>query len=348
MMRVRNAAVHVVPDRTSIVVGGRQRRSFRQLWIGFGAAAVVLGAVLLVPAVLSATASAGGDGWRAAVKSETARAEAGLPLQDAVTGGQEADLPLFPCRAVIKNDVHVGRIRPDFAGCHVGYDGREVEVAPVEVLATSWRAGTSGMASAFAAGAERSAAPEGMFEANTLFVCRAAYQGGIHPGQAKAGESGCSFGFGGKRIVATTYDVLQTAPWLTWSRATARNLPDTSIVIGNEGGEMFYACRAADRDGLHPGKIKRNAAGCSIVSEGREAILDRFEVLSARWITGRAGTVPVSAYAAGRENGNVLFVCRSQTRDGLQVGKVNEALGGCHVGMLGREVVLPEYEVLAQ
>ncbi len=339
MTHARHAAVHVMRPPPPII-DVHQVSWWRRIGIGLGAAALLAGSAWLLLAAASASAAAG-SGWRA-----SGAGGEGQALQDAVPAGQEGSTALYPCRAMIKHDMHVGRIRADFNGCHIGFDGREMEIAPFDLLVSTWGSGTSG--NAFVGGSERAAGAETPFEMASLQVCRAAYQGGVHPGQSKAGEKGCNFGFGGKKIVAQTYEVLQDAPWLTWSLASARNLPDTAIVGGSEGGEPFYVCRAADRNGLHPGKIKRNAPGCSIVSEGREAIAERFEALNGRWITGRAGVVPVAAYPAGREAGNAQYICRGVTREGTQVGKVDDSLGGCHIGMTGSEVVLKEYEVLSQ
>ena len=332
----RVVTVHVVGTRS------RSRSRLRPMVVVLAIAAV-LGAAgwwaaqVGFPALADTGGGAGAGGWHAPGGTAS--------LSDDLAAGQENGLALVPCRAVIKNDMHLGRIRSDFAGCHIGFDGRETEVAPYETLGLTWR---SGGAAPLVAGEENVQQPEAGLETVPLHPCRAAYNGGVHLGEVRAGERGCSFGFGGKRIQTAVGEVLQGAPWLTWARAMARSLPDAAVAGGAEDGEAFYVCRAADRDGLHPGKVKRSSAGCSIVSEGREASLDRFEVLVAHWVGARGGTVPVPAVLAGREAGRPQYVCRAQTRDGLEIGKVNEALGGCHVGMLGREVVVPEYEVLSQ
>ena len=319
-------------------------RRIRFLVGGVAGAGIAVFAPVSVSAGLPGPAPASWDGWRPSVEGDV-RAS----LQDAVTLGQEGGLPLHLCRGAINGDIHVGRIRPDFGGCHIGYAGREVEVTPYEVLTLPWKSsGNVTPVNVFGAGEELAASPEARFDSVRLYLCRAAYEGGIHPGQARAGEKGCAFGFGGGQVVAQTYDLLEAAPWMTWTGAVARDLPDTAVVSGNEGGEAFFACRAADRNGVHPGKIKKSSLGCSIVSDGREAIVERFEILVTRWSIASAGTAPVSAYPAGWEKGTIQFVCRVQNRTAVQIGKVNEGLGGCHVGMQGREVVFTEYEVLAQ
>ena len=297
---------------------------------------------LVVMQALPALASNGWDGWR----SSTSAKPAGLSA-DALPAGQEGAMALFACRGAVGQDVHIGRIRADFAGCHIGFDGKEVELANYETLSASW-ASQAPTSSALLAGSVRDASTESGFDVTRVYACRAAFQGGIHSGQLVEGLKQCSFGFGGKSMTATSYEVLQAAPWSGWVGATARDIPATAIPAGSEGGEQFYVCRAADADGLHPGKVKRSSSGCSIASDSREVIMERFEVLASRWLPGRSGTLPVSAVPAGREGGRPQYVCRAKTRDGVEIGKTNEALNGCHIGMLGREVIIDDYQVLSQ
>ena len=330
---------------------GRKLRAVRTLLTWAFRVAFAGMALVLVPAAFSAAnGPSDWEGWRPG-PAEAGRS-ATLPFPDAIAAGREPDGVLYACRGLVNGDMHVGRIRGDFAGCHVGYGGKEIEIKPFEVLSLSWKPAEAGPAGALVAGTEWAPGVETPFTAASLFICRASFQGGVHSGQARAGQKGCSFGFGGKRIVVGTYELLQASPWLGWVPATSGNLPDSAVVSGNEGGENFYACRAQDKNGLHPGKVKRGPIGCGIVSNGREATLDRFEVLAPRWKGGHAGTSPVGGFLAGRENGEGQFVCRAPSRDGnrdaVQLGKVSDALGGCHVGMRGAEVVIADYEVLSQ
>lgn len=312
-------------------------------FLGIAIAAAAIGAsTFVLSTVMSVEAQAQWDGWRPGAPG------AGTVLADAIPIGRETDGLLYACRAMRGHDMHVGRLRKDFGGCHIGFDGRETEVTPFEVLAVSWRADDLAATNALVAGIERVANSETPFATLSLYVCHASYLGAVHSGQARSGEQGCSFGFGGKRIVSTTYELLQSSLWLNWVSATTRTIPRDAVVTGMEGAEAFYACRAADKNGLHPGKVKRGPIGCSIVSEGREVTSDRFEVLAPHWSGGHAGTTPVGAYLAGRENGEGQFLCRAQSGNSVQIGKVSDALGGCHVGMQGREVVLLEYDVLTQ
>lgn len=343
---MRGALVHIMPP--SAAPERRRRTGLRILLFGAGAGIVlVTGALLLGVDAMSAVSVPRIESWRVLAPSS------GKPeIADAIPAGQETELPLYACRVAVGQDMHVGRIRSDFGGCHIGFGGKEAELGPAETLAATWRAGADslqeGFQGALGAGAERATLAGGSFAMDRLYLCRARHQGGIHPGQIRSGERECSFGFGGRRVTSVMFDVLQGASWMHWAPTTARLLPDTAIVAGSEGGETFFACRAADRGGLHPGKVKRNGAGCSIVSDNREVIVDRFEILATRWLTGHAGTVPIAAVPVGWEGASLQYVCRARTRDSVQVGKVSDSLGGCHVGMLGREVVMADYEVLSQ
>ncbi len=284
--------------------------------------------------------------WRSAQND----AELDLNFTDAIVAGMENGLPLFACRGALAGSVHVGRIRRDFVTCHIGYGGREVEASPFETLGVTWQEATGSQApgDSLVAGYEQVGQDFGRINANRLYPCRTAFQGGIHLGQTRSGERGCSIGYGGKQIVAWAYEVLAASPILTWVVSTPRSIPETAIIGGSEKGESFFICRAASLAGLHPGKVKRSSLGCSIVTQGNEAVVERFEVLVPHWTQANGGTVPVAAMPSGRENSGTQYVCRARSRNTVQVGKVSEQLSGCHVGMDGREVIFKDYEVLGQ
>ncbi len=306
-------------------------------WLAFAAFAG------LAAAPAAAWGGVQGDGWVSAIPDQPP------PLGSAVIIGHETGMPLYACRGSIEGGIHVGRYRHDFAGCHIGYNGREADVAPFQLLTTSWLAAAKGQVpdDALPVGGQLATDSLSAFAVSPLYSCVAAYQGGLHPGQLEAGGN-CEFGFGGHEMVQTSYLVLRAASWMSWAIGTARDLPDTAIIGGNEGGEPFYICRAADATGLHPGKIKASSLGCSIASAGREVVAEHFQILVPRWVAQSGGLVPVGGIPSGRDNGSLLFVCRAQSRNTVQVGKVDASLGGCHVGMQGRETVFQDYEVLAQ
>lgn len=270
-------------------------------------------------------------------------------LRDGVVSGQESGLPLYACRGPLAGGVQVGRYRADFKGCHIGHGGKEVEVSPFEVLGATWIDGAEGGGRAPLAAGEAVQGGAGQaFAPDPAYVCRAAYQGGVHPGVLRANERGCSFGYGGRAITSQNYSVLQVAPWMVWSAATLNALPESAVAGGEEGGESFLVCRANTRRGLLPGKIKKGAPGCSVALEGKEAIERRFEVLTPRWRVSNGGAVPVGALASGRGEAGLQYLCRLQSRGTVQPGRVNDGSTGCLVGMQDGEVVSQDYEVLSQ
>ena len=67
-------------------------------------------------------------------------------------------------------------------------------------IGINWAASTGGLpADAFIGGSENNGSRK-------LAVCRAAYQGGTHPGKVVAGK--CNIGWGGKEIVLNAFEVL--------------------------------------------------------------------------------------------------------------------------------------------
>ncbi len=120
---------------------------------------------------------------------------------NAVVGGFEPGRALVVCRAAHEKGVHPGKV---VAGnCNFGYGGKEIVRAKYEVLVIDgyyhWVAGSNGSfpKDAVAGGSEPN---------RTLYVCRAAHEGGVHPG--KLVEKNCNISYGGKEITKNTYEVL--------------------------------------------------------------------------------------------------------------------------------------------
>ncbi len=267
----------------------------------------------------------------------------------AIEVGEEEQLPLYACRAKAGRGVQTGRFRNDFTGCHVGYAGQELSVIPFEVLAPAWQDAADGIvpAGSFLGGERVVGSPTGMFGLAPSFPCRAAYQGNTQVGTVVAGDRGCSFGFGGRQVTETHYQVLWHAPWLQWAPGIVHQLPRTAVPAGTEAGEVFYICRASDSTGLHAGKIKQSSPGCSIASDGKELVTPLFSVLTPRWLEGNSGMIPRAALPVGIEREDPLYLCRSQIRGTIQIGKISEQLASCRVGMTGGEVPSMAYEVLS-
>ena len=317
--------------------GACQRRRWRSRCARIMRLAVCL-------AVIPAGALAGKNGWRPVSPDQR------LDLETAVVVGHENGMPLYACRGLIGGQTHIGRLRSDFGGCHIGYSGREIEVNAFDVLSFSWQQAAEWdvPTGSIVAGTEIVPSTLAAFASRTLYPCRSRYQGGVHLGEVASRTRGCVFGYGGERVVGQNYDVLGQESWLTWVAGRAGELPHGAVTGGGESGEPFMVCRAAERNGLRPGKIKASSSGCSIVSAARETVAERFEILTPRWMAPTDGKVPVAGVPSGSENATLQFVCRAKDGDSVQVGKTGEGLKGCHVGMGGREAIFEGYEVLAQ
>ena len=105
-------------------------------------------------------------------------------------------------------------------------------------------------------GAVPPGAVEGGFENGLpLFVCRAPYNGGVHPGKIVAGR--CNISWGGREIVVAGFEVAVGAGH--WGLA-ADPAPANALVGGEENGHPLLVCKAnlvldgVDR-GFHSGKV---------------------------------------------------------------------------------------------
>ncbi|MFK8015709.1 MAG: DM9 repeat-containing protein [Gammaproteobacteria bacterium] len=122
----------------------------------------------------------------------------GMPA-NAVVGGRESGRNLIVCRARHNSGVHPGKV---VAGnCNIGWGGKELVKTSYEVLAND--------------GANirwvREVSPRGQViggnePGRQLVICRAAYNGGLHPGKIVAGK--CNIGWGGKEIQLGNPEIL--------------------------------------------------------------------------------------------------------------------------------------------
>lgn len=108
-------------------------------------------------------------------------------------------------------------------------------------------------------------------DGTSLYVCRANYNGGTHPGKLYAGN--CNIGWGGKEIVIGRYEVLVGSTF--WDAPT----PGGGIVGGDNGDRRtpLVICRVAHRGGQHPGKLL--AGKCNFGWGGQEIVSPTYQVL---------------------------------------------------------------------
>lgn len=109
----------------------------------------------------------------------------------------------------------------------------------------------------------------------TLYVCRASYNGGVHPGKLIAGK--CNIGWGGDEISLSQYQVLVSRQSLGWVSASFGSVPQNAVNGGYQHDQQLYICQAEYMGGMHPGKVVGNA--CNIGWGGREISINYYNVL---------------------------------------------------------------------
>lgn len=140
----------------------------------------------------------GGLGW--------ADQSGGAIDREAMPVGYEANgETLYACTAAFNNGVHPGKLRPAFGGCVIGYGGREYTVRQYSTLLgqAPWVQFSS-----------QSPIPNGAYngghEANgsPLYMCRAAFNGGVHPGKLGPSTGGCNITYGGVEHTIYEFELL--------------------------------------------------------------------------------------------------------------------------------------------
>jgi hypothetical protein len=124
-------------------------------------------------------------------------------------GGNENGKNLYLCAAYKNGTYHPGKIVG--TNCNFGYGGVEVaepnyftlQVSQSTLKRYSWHNASNG---AIPKVAGASAIPVGQEGSRTLYVCRAQYQSGWHPGKI-VGKT-CNFGWGGNEVTIAQYQVL--------------------------------------------------------------------------------------------------------------------------------------------
>jgi hypothetical protein len=127
-----------------------------------------------------------------------------IPEGAAVAGFEADGTPLFIARAEYKDSLQLGKVRPEFGAANIPYGGEEVKVNPYEVLmgAAHWKPAVNGNIpdGAVVAGHEKDGQP--------LYVARAVYMGGVHPGKVRLAFGAANIPYGGEEVKVNPYEVL--------------------------------------------------------------------------------------------------------------------------------------------
>jgi|GEM_PF-1800811 len=195
---------------------------------------------------------------------------AALPV-GAVDGGYGQTRELRICKASAGRRLKTGWINRNNA-CVIPSRGQIAMVTRYEELHVPYRWVTD------PAGANLGGThfPGGWEGKRKLFVCRARYRGGMHPGKVVAGR--CNIGYGGREVALAGYQQLVASKGMvTWVRAARGAIPRGAVQGGQENRAPLYVCRANHAGGQHPGKIV--GGGCNIGYGGQELVKRQYDVL---------------------------------------------------------------------
>ena len=149
-------------------------------------------AVFCCSGVFSTSAMAQGVSWVSPVNGA-------IPAGAVVAGQEPNGAPLFACHASYQGGVQPGKVVAN--NCNIGYGGAEIRVPTYQVAvgSVSWVNAANGQipANAVVAGTESNGRP--------LALCHANFAGGVHAG--KVVGSNCNFGYGGKEVLVSQYQV---------------------------------------------------------------------------------------------------------------------------------------------
>lgn len=109
----------------------------------------------------------------------------------------------------------------------------------------------------------------------TFYVCRANYNGGIHPGKYYQGN--CNISWGGKEVVMQDFEILVSDKRLAWTRGSNGSIPHHAVPGGSERNRTLYVCQADYANGTHTGKIIGKS--CNFGWGGREISVPYYSVL---------------------------------------------------------------------
>jgi len=126
----------------------------------------------------------------------------------AVHQGHEATgEPLYVALAGLSGGVHPGKVRQAFGAANIPYGGAEHKVNPYQVLldAGRWVAAKGGAIPPGAVPAGFEGPADG---GETLYVARAHYEGGLHPGKVRPAFGAANIPYGGKEVKVFEYEVL--------------------------------------------------------------------------------------------------------------------------------------------
>lgn len=234
----------------------------------------------------------------------------------ALAVGRETQGTLYSCRAYVEGGIEVGKTRTEFNACNISLNGRAYTPSKYEVLAKPWTPSAGGdTANKLKAG------NDSLPGLQPFYVCRGAYNGGVHIGKFSARE-GCTIGYADWSVKLEQFEVLTSRLAGQWVAASNGEFPSSAVQGGNEPAVFDYApqyvCRVTMNGGVHPGKLPVGLGGCQIAlnqnGQASQATVKNYEVLVATPAL-EPGPYRIRTQATGKfwvEGANLLVSTRTQ------------------------------------
>lgn len=136
-------------------------------------------------------------------------ADGRIPPRAWAVGYEDDGAPLYLCQARYAGSVTPGKIRSDFNGCHISYNGREISQPRYRVFVNRGGEQPNG----FWVRRDDGSVPPRAWrvgrdtDGQPLFLCRARIGNGLAPGKVRPGIYGCDVPYGGVERNFKRYEV---------------------------------------------------------------------------------------------------------------------------------------------
>ncbi len=142
-----------------------------------------------------------------------------------------------------------------------------------------------------------------------LYLCRAPYSAGMHPGKIDSGN--CHITYGVKEVEVSDYQVLVDAKG-SWKNANKGY--DSALSAGWEHGHNLFLCRAQHNGAMLPGKVVNGT--CHINYGEGEISVKRFEL----FYPSGAGRIDAGIHTSGSKTMGILGMLTPVPVGGAGVG----------------------------
>uniref|UniRef100_T1IXB6 Uncharacterized protein n=1 Tax=Strigamia maritima TaxID=126957 RepID=T1IXB6_STRMM len=274
----------------------------------------------------------------------------------AVQAGHDGG-PLYVGRAHHDGDLIPGKIQPGHGTCYISHGGNEISKPNYEVLINSgqwqmqWLPSSNGQVPSGAIQGGRTSNGE------PLYIGRVNHNGTLTIGKIHPSHGCIYIPYDGREHSNRNYEVLVCSSKYKragkWEHSNDGGVPDNAVQAGWDVSDTIYVGRAHHEGEVIPGKVVPSHGCCYVAFGGEEHKKSQYEVLcnpcncSLEWVGASDGAVPNGALQGGvTDDGENLFIGRTQHEGTLTVGKVHPSHGCLYIPFGGGEHNYEHYEVL--